>query len=103
MKTDYHEPLAYVFGATMRVDFTTERGVMVDYSVVLVVGSKAEAETVRLYDGAHGRNEMHRYSNGRGKRSAEVFHRGTLSEGMQVAISEIKDGYARMIEGWRAG
>jgi hypothetical protein len=30
---------------------------MVDYSVVLVVGSKAEAETVRLYDGAHGRNE----------------------------------------------
>jgi hypothetical protein len=44
-----------------------------------------------------------RYSSGRGKRSAEVFHRGTLSEGMQVAIGEVKNGYARMIEGWKAG
>jgi hypothetical protein len=45
---------------------------------------------------------MHRYSSGGVKRSGEVFHRGSLSEGMQVAIKEIKRGYARMIEGWEA-
>ena len=43
---------------------------------------------------------MHRYSSGGGKRSGEVFHKGTLSEGMQIAIDAIKTGYARMVEGW---
>jgi hypothetical protein len=96
------EKLEQARGAVMIVDHTTEQGVMVDYSVVLVLNSDVGPKTIRLYDGAHGRNEMHRYSSGGEKRSGEVFHRGTLSEGMQVAINEIKRGYARMIEGWEA-
>jgi hypothetical protein len=102
MSASYEELLDYVLGANVRVNFKTDRGVMVDYSVVLVVGSGGDAQTVRLYDGSHGRNEMHRYSTGAGKRPAEVFHRGTLSEGMQDAIEAIEDGYVTMIEGWEA-
>ncbi|HZL49145.1 MAG TPA: hypothetical protein VFC30_09050 [Solirubrobacteraceae bacterium] len=34
-------------------------------------------------------------------RTAEVFDRGTLGEGIRVAIEEIKGGYEEMIDGWR--
>jgi hypothetical protein len=101
MSATYGELLDYALRARMRVAFTTERGVMVDYSVVLVLGSEDAAETVRLYDGAHGRNEMHRHTRGGAKQTGEVFHAGTLSEGMQIAIDEIERGYAGMVEGWR--
>jgi hypothetical protein len=100
MSGSYRKRLDEAPGVLMIVDHTTERGVMVDYSVVLVLESDGGPETIRLYDGAHGFNEMHRYSSGGGKRSGEVFHRGTLSEGMQIALDAIKTGYTRMIEGW---
>jgi hypothetical protein len=100
MSGSYRKRLDEAPGVLMIVDYTTERGVMVDYSVVLVLESDSGPDTIRLYDGAHGFNEMHRYSSGGGKRSGEVFHRGTLSEGMQIAIEAIKTGYARMVEGW---
>jgi hypothetical protein len=96
------EKLDQARGVVMIIDHTTERGVLVDYSVVLVLNSDVDPKTIRLYDGAYGRNEMHRFSSGGEKRSGDVFHRGTLSEGMQVAIKEIKRGYVRMIEGWEA-
>jgi hypothetical protein len=86
----------------MYVEFKTEpRGRdVVDYSVVLVVEVDGQMETVRVYDGAHGENELHRYSREGGKRAAEVFDRGTLGEGMRAAIDEIKGGYQEMIDGW---
>lgn len=100
MSGSYRNKLDEAPGVLMIVEYTTERGLMVDYSVVLVLESDSGPDTIRLYDGAHGFNEMHRYSSGGGKRSGEVFHRGTLSEGMQIAIEAIKTGYARMVEGW---
>lgn len=70
---------------------------------MLVVDDGGETHTVRLYDGAHGVNEMHRYTRGAGKQPAEIFHGGTLGEGMRAAIHEIEDGYEAMIEAWRRG
>jgi hypothetical protein len=71
-----------------------------DYSVVLVIEVGERREAVRLYDGAHGKNEVHRYTRDGIKQAAEVFDRGTLGEGMKVAIETIKHGYKEMIDGW---
>jgi hypothetical protein len=37
-------------------------------------------EKVRVYDAAHGHNEMHRYTRSGGKEPGEVFHSGTLEK-----------------------
>jgi hypothetical protein len=86
----------------MYVEYRTERygRDVVDYVVVLIVEMDGHKETVRVYDGAHGENELHRYTRAGGKQAAEVFDRGTLGEGMRAAIKEIKRGYHEMIEGW---
>jgi hypothetical protein len=56
--------------------------------------------TVRLYDSAHGHNEMHRYTRSKGKQPGTPFHGGTLGDGMRAAIDEIERSYREMIEGW---
>lgn len=84
----------------MHIEFTTDRRDVVDYAVVLLVEAEGEVEAVRLYDGAHGKNEMHRYTRGR-KQPAEVIHHDALGSGMRAAIQEIKRGYEAMIESWR--
>jgi hypothetical protein len=60
----------------------------------------AGAHTVRVYDAAHGSNEMHRHTRTGGKQAGVVFHAGTLGEGMRAAIADCVDGYEQMIEGW---
>jgi len=75
-------------------------GVM-DYSVVLAIEVDGRKETVRVYDGAHGENELHRHTREGGKQAAEVFNFATLGEGMRAAIEEIVEGYEEMIDGWR--
>lgn len=55
---------------------------------------------MRVYDGAHGVNELHRYGRRAGKHAAEIFHRGTLEEGMRAAIDDAESGYEAMIESW---
>jgi hypothetical protein len=85
----------------MDVDFKTVRRDIVDYSVVLLAEMEGKLETIRVYDGAHGTNELHRYTRSGGKRRAEVVHDGTLGEGMRTAIKDIKHGYGAMIEAWR--
>jgi hypothetical protein len=69
---------------------------------VLTVEQEGEIHTVRLYNGAHGINEMHRYTRTAGKQPAEVFHGGTLGEGMRAATKQIKSTYQSMIEAWQA-
>jgi hypothetical protein len=80
---------------------TTVRRDVVDYAVVLTVAIGDRRETVRVYDSAHGFNEMHRHTARGGKQAGEVFHRGTLGEGMRAAIAECEAGYETMIEAWR--
>jgi len=82
------------------VDFTTKRGKVVDYVLVLMVVSLSGVKTVRIYDSAHGYNEMHRYTTDGEKQPGERFHSGTLGEGMRVAIKDVEDGHLNMIEGW---
>jgi hypothetical protein len=58
--------------------------------------------TVRVYDGAHGVNDMHRPDHAGEKAPAASFHAGTLGEGMRAAIIAVRIGYKEMIEVWRA-
>jgi hypothetical protein len=41
-------------------------------------------ETVRVYDAAHGFNEMHRYTSHGGKQAGVPFYRGTLGDGCEL-------------------
>ena len=101
MSANYIVELDGALGAWMSVRFTTDRQEVTDYAVVLLVEEGEQIETVRVYDGAHGENELHRYTRQGGKQPAEIFHRGTLGEGMRAAIEAIKRGYQSMIEAWR--
>jgi hypothetical protein len=102
MSGAYKRLLDSVARVFMSVDYKIEqRGRdVIDYSVVLVIEVDGRMETVRVYDGAHGENELHRYTREGGKQAAEAFDRGTLGEGMRAAIDEIKGGYEEMIDGW---
>jgi hypothetical protein len=102
MSGAYKRLLDSVARVFMSVEYKIEqRGRnVIDYSVVLVIEVDGRIETVRVYDGAHGENELHRYTREGGKQAAEVFARGTLGEGMRAAIDEIKSGYEEMTGGW---
>ena len=82
------------------VDYTTERGTLVTYRVVLVAWSAGAWHTVRVYDNAHGRHDMHRHTIRGGKERAETFHHGTPSEAMNGAIDAIRMGYEEMVAAW---
>lgn len=98
----YEYVLDRVLRAWIYVEFTTDRRAVTDYAVVLYVEEDTGAvETVRVYDGAHGENEMHRYPHQGGKQAAEIVSRDTLGAGMRAAIKEVKHGYREMIDSWR--
>jgi hypothetical protein len=85
MSAEYLVKLGGDRAKLMRVSFTTRRREITDYAVLLTFEFEGEVHTVRLYDGAHGINEMHRYTRAAGKQPAEIFHSGTLGEGMREA------------------
>ena len=100
MSAYYLRVLDHALGALLRVEFTTSGREIIDYAVVLLLAVGEGTETIRVYDGAHGHNEMHRYTRSQGKQPGSPFHGGTLGEGMRAAISEIERSYREMIEGW---
>ena len=88
--------------AAVVIWFATERGAVVSYSIVLLTLQAGTWETVRVYDNAHGQNEMHRHTLAGGKEAAESFNAGLdFGEAMRAARDEVLAGYERMIEGWR--
>lgn len=99
--TSYTEVLDETRGVKLHVRFHRVRSEVTDYALVLVVDVDGQSETVRIYDAAHGFNEMHRYTRKLGKQPAEVVHRGTLGEGMRAAKRAIRDGFEEMIDGWQ--
>ncbi len=103
MSASYVEKLDYLLGVDLAIEFFTERGVLVGYTVVVLLATEDGAETIRVYDSAHGFNEMHRFTRGGGKQPGTRFHSGTLAEGMNAAIDDAKRGCQQMIEGWRNG
>lgn len=101
MSGRYEKVLDWALGAVLSVDYTTVKGEVVDYSLVLQLKEGDGVKTIRVYDGAHGFNEMHRYGQEIGKGQGILVHRGTLGEGMNAAIETIEASYVAMIEGWR--
>lgn len=97
----YRRILDSALGALRRVEFTTQGNEVLDFAVNLLLETEEGMETIRVYDAAH-HNEMHRYTRSGGKETGEIFHSGTLGEGMRVAISEVERGYREMIEGWKS-
>jgi hypothetical protein len=102
MSQRYRDVLDYEIGARIFVEFTKHRREVVDYAVILTVDEAAGRATVRVYDGAHGVNDMHRHDRSGKKEPAETFHAGTLGEGMRAAITAVRTGYKEMIDAWRA-
>lgn len=100
MGTSYYEILDHDLGVVLFVDFRNEGIEVIDYSLVLLLATPGGIETIRVYDGAHGFNEMHRYTRDVGKEDGVVFSSGTLGEGMRMAMLDIKERYLAMIEGW---
>jgi hypothetical protein len=100
VSADYLRILDHVLGAMVSVEFTSEGPEVTDYAVVLLLEMGSGTETIRVYDSAHGHNEVHRYTRGEGKQAGAPFHSGTLGEGVRAAIEEIEGGYRKMIEGW---
>lgn len=98
----YRDVLDYGIGVRIIVEFTTRGTDVVDYAVVLTVDGEDDAAIVRVYDGAHGVNDMHRHDRDGEKAPAETFHAGTLGEGMRAAITAVRTGYKEMIDAWRA-
>jgi hypothetical protein len=100
MSQRYRDVLDYEVGARIVVEFATRGREVTDYAVVLTVDDEDGAPTtVRVYDGAHGVNDMHRHGE---KAPAETFHAGTLGEGMRAAIIAVRTGHKEMIDAWRA-
>jgi hypothetical protein len=99
--TSYAVDVDKSLGTWRYVRFSIEVRDVIDYAVVLLVEELEQSETVRVYDGTHGINELHRYTRRGGKQTAEVFHGGTLGAGMRAAIDEIERNYRSIIEGWR--
>jgi hypothetical protein len=97
----YEWPLESDRWVVLHVEYENVAREVVDYSVVLTVVHEGRQQTVRVYDGTHGHNEMHRYTLAGGKQPGEVFHAGTLGEGMRAAIAECARGYHQMIEAWQ--
>jgi hypothetical protein len=72
---------SYIDNLDLTVESTVTRGPEVtDYAIVLIVNRDGRTETIRVYDGAHGHNEMHRYSPTEGKQSGVAFHSGTIGK-----------------------
>jgi hypothetical protein len=94
----YQRTLSHI--AYAEVAYTTERGALTTYSVTLVALRRDDWQTVRVYDNAHGVNDMHRHTISEGKRPAETFHYGTPSDAFNAALEMVDARYEEMIAGW---
>lgn len=62
MGATYRRSLDSALGALPWVEFTTQGSEVLDFAVILLFETEKRMETVRVYDGARGRDEMHRYT-----------------------------------------
>ncbi len=97
--TRYRYPLSH--DAELVVWFLTERSEVTSYAVVLLVRDQDHLAPVRVYDNAHGQNELHRHTRTGGKQAAEPHLQASHGEAMRAAIAEILAGYDKMVQGWR--
>lgn len=100
-RTEYE--LALSDSAILYARLDTEHGAAGGYAVTLVALEEGEMKTVRVYDNAHGKPEMHRYNRKGEKQSAESAPGSNASEGFNMALELVSNGYMEMIDGWRRG
>ncbi len=100
MSDDWNQLLDPHRAVVLHVRMTRDRRDVTNYAVVLTIVRDGNAQTVRVYDGAHGVNDLHRYTHSGGKQLAQTVHSGTLGEGMRAAIAACIDGYDEMIRAW---
>lgn len=86
----------------MVVHHVTEQGCLRTYSIVLVVAEPEALTACRLYDNAHGINEMHRYTRDGGKQPGVPFHDGTPAEAMNAAKRAIRRSWREMVDAWKS-
>lgn len=82
-------------------ELITEHGKVVSYSVVLLAYDGGEWRTVRVYDNHLGVPHMHRYTRSGGKQDGEKTGEATASDGYNIALQKVRQGFQEMIEGWR--
>jgi len=81
--------------------WTRRRGrTILEYSVVLRVWRDGGWRTLRVFDNAHGVNEVHRYTRSEGKQPGRVWHHGTAGEAFRDAWKSLKESYKRIEEAW---
>lgn len=98
MSGSYEYPLDAARTAWLTVRFETVGREVVAYAIVLSVDTGGRRETVRVYDSAHGFDEVHRHTRRAGKLPGQPFVAGTLGEGMRAAIADCVDRYETMID-----
>jgi len=82
-------------------ELITEQGRVVSYSVVLLAREEGEWRTVRVYDNHLGVAHMHRYTHAGVKQDGEKTNEATASDGYNIALQQVRNGFQEMIEGWR--
>ena len=87
-------------GVEILVEFKTERGELAGYTVLLRVLRDGEWHEVRVWDNAHGDNEMHRYTRSGGKQAGVVFHQGSFAEGYRAAYADARTNFEEIVDGW---
>lgn len=87
--------------AEIVVELVTEQGQTSRYSVVLLAREEGEWRTVRVYDNHLGVPHMHRYTPTGVKEDGEKTGEPTASDGYNIALQRVREGFQEMIEGWR--
>lgn len=84
----------------IQVRFTLKGRSVQRYAVVLVAEIDGQERTIRLYDNAHGHNEMHRYTRRDDKQDPVRQPDDENGKAMREAIDAIRHGWEGMIAGW---
>lgn len=87
--------------AEIVVELVTVKGEVSRYSVVLLAREEGEWRTVRVYDNHLGVPHMHRYTHAGVKQEPEKIAGATASNGYNIALGQVKQGFEKMVEGWR--
>lgn len=82
------------------VEFKTERGELTGFTVLLRVRREGHWHEVRVWDNAHGRNEMHRYTRSGGKQPGVIFDRGSSAVGYRAAYADARANFEEIVDGW---
>jgi hypothetical protein len=101
---EHVRPIPGIRNADILVRLETDRRRLVGYAVVLRVFEAGEFLSVRVYDyiPAHGEHHMHRYTREGAKRQPpEVLQYGSIQDGFNAAVKQIRATASEMIESWR--